>query len=609
MSVRNEWDAIQDVIFQRRSHDAPLIRRMVETKNFYNGDVIIPLIDADGSPNMEVLMPHLVAEGIDGNAMRAAGPMPTIHVPALNQLKEKGIRSQEYAAIRRRVMYARWHESRLPLILGRAYRQLVGYGTFGMVVVPNFDSGGARIEFRDALGAYPALRAPEDVREPENVGFVYGKSPEWIRRAYPAAGEIVGDWQKTNPTEELWDLVEWIDEGHVVIGLLGPRSLYASDAGGGGSPFSGMELKRWENKSEMVPAIVPRRVTLDRIAGQMEKIIPMEQWAAKLMALDMVAAERYVFPDLVVLADENRTPQLINGSWRDGRTGQPNLLQNVRAVQQLQGAPGPMTQQSMDRLERNARISGGVSPFLGGETTGSLRTGRAIDALGGFAIDPRIAELQTIMQYGLETINKAVCAVEKGYFTEQHYTVFSGWPSDRGQVEYTPGIHFETHVNTVSYPFPGTDVSEVTVAIAQLAGANLMSRRTARDKHPFIEDAEMEERLVVQEGVEDATLAAWAQKISQGEVSMSAVAHFFQLLHGGMLWPDAIFATEAAEQERQAQQAAAMQQAQANPALGMGAAAQPGLGGGPAPVAAIPPPQQGLVNVAAMSRALAAGQR
>lgn len=599
---------------------------MVDTRDHYNGDITIPLVNVENQPEMNVLMPFLVSDGIEGTAMRAAGPMPTVHTPALNAGKTTGKESEAYADIRRRAFYARWHQSQLPLLLGRAYRQLCGYGTNAFVVVPDPDTMAAKIEFRDALGAYPALRSSEEIRPPEDIGFVYGRSPGWICMKYPIARDIVNGWQNDHPEEQLWDVVEWIDETDIVIGLLGPRSLYAQDmdspvATGVMPVAAGLELKRIPNKAGVCSAVVPRRVTLDRIAGQLEKIIPMEEWSAKLMALDFVAAERYVFPDMVVIGAEGRTPTQVNGGgWRDGRTGDVNLLANVTSVQQLQGSPGPMTQQTLDRIERNARVSGGISPYFGNETTGSLRTGRAIDALGSYAVDPRIAELQLIMEFALTAVNKLICATEKGYFGQSKYTVFSGWPSDRGLVNYTPNVHFETDENAVSYTFPGSDISQITVAVTQLNGAKLMSRATARDKHPFIEDATMENRLVTEEGIDDAMLVALEQGIASGQVSWTAVASIKQKISSGQPWPDAIVAVNLEEQQKQ--QAAAQAQAQAaqgggpggpgeNLAApgGTGVDSQPGLGGGPAPVASIPPPGQGTLNLAAMTRALHAGTR
>jgi hypothetical protein len=139
-----------------------------------------------------------------------------------------------------------------------------------------------------------------------------------------------------------------------------------------------------------------------------------------------------------------------------------------------------------------------------------------------------------------------------------------------------------------------------------------MSRHTARDRHPFIEDAENEERLIVQEAVDDATLVAWEQQIASGQVDWQSIAEFRKKLAAGMSWPDAILEVNIETQQRQAaaaQQQAAAQAAGPQAAIGAGPSAQPGLGGGPQTTPSQPPPGQGVVNVASMTRALAAGAR
>ena len=65
------------------------------------------------------------------------------------------------------------------------------------------------------------------------------------------------------------------------------------------------------------------------------------------------------------------------------------------------GSPGPMTQQTLDRLERNISVSGGISPFFGGENPDSMRTGRGVATMGGFSVNPRVQELQLIMAFAL----------------------------------------------------------------------------------------------------------------------------------------------------------------------------------------------------------------
>ena len=590
----------------RRNQDGAVIRRMVSVRDHVNADVTVPIPQLTGEPTFEMLAPQLVADGIEFNALRAGGPMPNASFPSLTQTDK----SRNYADIRQRAVYASWHQSQLPILLYRAFRQLVGYGTCAFKVVPDFERakkgrGGAKVEIADPLTAYPELRAAEDIRPPSNVGFVNGKAPDWIVSHYPEARELIyGHQRKSAENETLWDMVEWIDEDQIVVGILGPRSLYMQapssltpSDGRDDLHAGGMQLRRWDNHAGMVPVAIPRRVTLDRIAGQLDSIIPLQEWMGKIMALEVAAAEKGVLPDTVAIGEPDRQPQLVGGQWHDGRTGKINLLQNVRAIQQLQAGPSPQSTLILDRLERNARISGGISAFGGGETPSSLRTGRAIDAMSGFSVDPRIQEIQTIMAYSLQAVNQGIIAVEKGYWPKRKFVAFSGWPADRGLVEYTPEKHFESDENVVTYTFPGSDVSEITVGVSQLVASDLMSRHTGRDKHPHIDDPEGEERRIREERISTAISMAYQQKLIEGTLDIEAAVDYLDFTQQGMTEVEAWRRVQAAAQERQA----AQQQQMAMPTGGP--EEQPGVNAPPS----MAPPSDGQQNLQAMIQAISAG--
>ena len=555
--IKNDWDTIQSKMFSRRTADSALFTKMIDTKNRYHAELILPIRDANEEPEMPQLAPQLVHDGIESTAMRAGMALPQIATPALDPGKETGVRSKEYAAIRRRALYAGWDFSLWQLLQFRAYRQLAGYGTFAAVVVPDFTHQRARIELRDALTSYPELRNPGDMRPPIDSGFVYGRSQGFLDNNYPEAASLLGP----HPDGDgMWDMVEWIDEDSIVIGVLGPRSMNGWDTENvnstAGSSHNSIELKRWTNRADCVPVAAPRRVTLDRIAGQMEAMTGAADWLDRLMALNVLAAEKNIFPDMYVLSDERDEAEIIGGEWQDGRTGKVNLLRGARAVGQLVSTTGPMTQSVINQLERSGRASGGVSAIAGGENPGSLRTGRAIDTMGSFSIDPRVKELQDIMSAALaRSINPAIFEVEKGYWPDKKFVVFSGWSGDPAHVEYTPSKHFESNENTVNYAFPGTDISQVSVSVLQLVGGELMSKRTGRVKHPMVDDADAEGKQILIERMDAGVLASMEQQIVSGQLPVIDAAQIRKNLGAGMSMEDAIIDADDKARARQASQA------------------------------------------------------
>lgn len=601
------WNEIFTTMMARRSADTPLIARMLDTRDRYNGDVVVPLRDVDSEPDMKPLAPQVIRNGIEHTAMRANAAEPSIMVPAVNAGRQDS--ALRRAQTRRRALYSTWWDSGMSLLRGRAYRHLAGYGTFAMLVVPDFVNGRARIELRDPLTAYPELRSPGDFRAPLNVGFVYGRSPAWIKSRY---GQAVLDRLGPHPQGDgLWDMVEWIDETAVVLGVLGPRSPEGLPASPPQS-VRGAELRRWPNRLGWVPVACPQRITLDRVAGQLEAITGMADWIDKLMALEVLAAERGVFPDMYVLSEDNRAAQITAGEWQDGRTGNMNILENAKNIGQLVTTPGPLTGQIISALERAGQITGGVIPEYGGETASSLRTGRAIDTIGSFSVDPRIKEMQDIMANALSrVINPAILDTEKSYWPSKKFTVFSGWPADPGEVEYTPSDDFETTNNVVTYAFPGSDISQINVWILQAMGGKLISRKTGRRKHPMIDDAELEDRLVLEEALDDAGIQSVQQQVSAGALPLIDLAFFRQRIRAGDEWDVALLAADDRARQRQATQPEEAGEGEVGPPGVAPGLAMPGMGaemgqmgGGPEEQAEIPPPAQSQQNLRAMFKAL-----
>lgn len=625
MSEHLEFDKIVSIMRQRISQDGELLRYMVAIRDRYNSDVVVPLGDIEGQRPIEPPVPRLIQEAIDHTAMRANSMVPRITCPAENPRSDE---SEKQALIRRRSLYGGWYENYMEQKLYRAYRHFVGYGTFSFLVMPDDVLGSPTINLRDPLTTYPELLAPDDIRPPLNVGYVFGRSSFWVREHYPNGYDTMMAFASGKDWDTLWDIVEWIDENDVVIGLLGPRMPAYAPQESRPYGYSGFEIARWPNKAGMVPAVTPRRVTLDRILGQVSQLISTTDLFARLTALDIAAAEKAIFPDVAIIARGPTPPQLISGPWKDGRTGDVNLL-TESTVQVLQSAPGPLTAPILDRLENAIRDSGGIPELYGGQATGGARTGAGMAALGGFSVDPRIQEANSLMGRSLSRLNEAWMAVNVGYYPTKKFTVFVGMPGVDETTSYIPERDFQFKQNIVAYPFPGSELSQVSVAVSQLVGSKIMSRRTGRAKHPFIDDPDQEEDNVSIEAFEDAVLAGAQQQAASGQLPMPIAVRTLALLKQGMELVDAY------------QQATAEVQAQQPPQPPGGMGGPPGMpgpgqppqgvgqpgggpsgqlppqlmnalasqgavspGGGPPPPVPAPPPS--LLNVRHMAQALSA---
>jgi hypothetical protein len=599
-------------ILRARQRDAhPLLSRMIDVRDRYNGpqvDYVVPYYSDRDQEDIDPLTPMIMAEMIDHVAMRAASVTPATFVPAVTWGKQTGVRSREYAGIRRTALTHTYRESRWELVQRRAARHLAAYATTALVVVPDYRMEMPRIRLRDPLTSYPDIQAAEDYDLPTNAGFIFGKSADWLRDRYPVCrAEYGGPVDVPRGEDELWDCFEWIDTDQTMIGILGKRGDQYSRAGEAYSASKYLQLGWWPNKTGMFPGVVPARVTLDRVLSQVANVIGHVDMMAKMTTLSVIAAERSVFPDAYILGRSGQTPTILGGQWKDGREGQPNVVFNADGVGRLPNTPDPAALQMVDRIERNLRISTGLVPQAGGETYGALRTGRGIDALMGAAVDPRIHELHAIFEAWLPHLNSVVLQTWKSCWGSRTFSMYSGSGGTMRSVQFTPNEHVETLDNVVRYAIPGADVVETNVILQQMVGSGMASRRSARNRHPWIDDADTENGLIDEERLEELAFQSLAAGVQSGSIPPIFLS-FVEEHRRKNPELDILQAIKRADEQMREMQAQPVE-APEDPMAAMPPEAMPGMTGPPqAPVAEPtmgPTPDQGglreLMNAIAAS--------
>lgn len=559
------YETIQEIageMARRHSAQNPMFMAMRDVRDRYNADVVVPVPETDDDMPLESLAPLLIADAVDHPALYAAQTPPNIFVPALQPGKLQGVRSTDYASKRRKALYYTWDRSWWEMVLGRFYRHLSAYYVSALEVIQDSETGEPRLVTRDPLSAYPEPRAPEDLVLPTNVGFIVGKSLDWLHRYYPETIDRFPQPAYGAPTSgnegELWDIVRWVDEDRTVIGVLGPRDVYQHWTT---EPTKwAYELERFPNLLERCPAVMPRRVTLDKMIAQLSNLTGHVDLMAKLMYLDIRASERSVFPDRYILSRTGQNPRLADsGGWLDGATGEINRILDADAVGELRGTPDPNNKITLDRLERNFRVSSGLIPQAGGETYGALRTGRGIDALMGAALDPRTTELHRLAERYLTAANELILTGYKVWTPNRSFSVYS--PLDPGAEEFIPAQHVETGPNRkpfvdnrVHYPIPGMDDINATQVIGQMMGARLIAAYDARRMHPHVTDPEGTERRLMVEELEQFALTALGQRAATPPgIPPADLARMIALVRRGASIDEAI---AQADKEAQARQAA-----------------------------------------------------
>lgn len=618
-SAKARWnDTALPVVRMRRMAQSTLINQCIEVANRYNADIAVPVLGNDPDTAKPVLSPALVNEAIDVPAIRASSTNPTILCPWLTDHET----SRERARTRRKLLASTYYRSNWDRGRRRFFRHIAGYAMGSLVVIPDEQARGiepgtkmplARVALRNPLTTYADPQNPEELDLPADVGFVHQMSGSKLRKRYPRCrqeygGSIPPIADTGDSAGEMWDVLEWLDDQYVLIGIMG-RS-YSSSANR--QPIGEPQLLSWyPNRMGLVPAIVPTIITLDKIVSRLTHMLGKADLLAYLWQLDIAQAQKAIAPDRYVIAGDDEEPQIVSGGgqWQDGRTGQINLLKGVKAIGELRGSPDPANLQRMQMIERNAREETGLAGPTGGETSGmsgSLRTGRGIDSLMSASVDPAVAELQEIGANALTILNEAIFACYKSYWPSKKFIVFSGWPGDRGLCTFTPKDDIDVTANQVFYPLPGTDAYAQTVQLSQMVQAEMMSRASARRMHPWIDDADSEERTMNEERIEALTWQAIAQRASQGGLPPVDAAELITQVKAGKSIEEAITIADTKARERTATE---NQQGQDTSVAPGAPEAQPGLGtpGEGSEAGAAPPGGPGGgVTAGALMAALAA---
>jgi hypothetical protein len=253
--------------------------------------------------------------------------------------------------------------------------------------------------------------------------------------------------------------------------------------------------------------------------------------------------------------------RIIDGP-HDGRTGLINIIAGGD-IRTEQPQPGYLTNPTIDRLERNQRVTAGIPAEFGGESSSNIRTGRRGDAVLSAVIDFPVAEAQETFAFSLEEENEIAIDMAKKYAGDKTTTIYVGTGNSTRAVTYTPNQVFPDADHVVSYPAAGTDVNSLIIGLGQRIGLGIMSKETAASLDPFIDNPEVEHDRIIAEGLEQALVASIQQQAAGGQIPPLVLAKVMQMVKSDrMEIAEAIQkATEdAAEEARKAEEEAMMQQ-------------------------------------------------
>ena len=569
-------------IYGARSQATDQIKsRMRTLRDYYNGDVIVPLPEINSDEKSAVA--NLLAQGLDQTAMRIASTRPDIYCPPLDPARK---RSRDNSDIKRKALFGWWENSRMDLQLAKRARYLIGYSNTVTQLRWNNETGCPEWHLRDPLTAYPATLLGVDDMRPRDCIFGYERPLGWLHNNYPDVGRVFQSDSDAGPDTAI-ELIEYVSADEtVLIAMRGPvnTGLFATSSYGSDDNLV-VELERVPNRLGQTPVVIAQRISLDSAQGQFDGILGMYQMQARLMALEVIAVQKGVFPDTWLVGRAGETPQIVNPA--DGLTGDVGVIRGGD-LRDMQMQPGYMTNPAIDRLERAQRLTAGIPPEFGGESSTNIRTGRRGDSVLSAAVDFPVQEAQRILARSLQEENKLAIDMAKRYAGNKGKTFYVTTKNAKGPVEYTPNVNFDSTENVVTYSQAGADVNNLVIGGGQRVGMGTMSKRSFMSIDPLVEDPEFEHDSVIAESLEEALLTSIQQQAVEGAIPPADLARIMDLVANNELeLAKAVERVQKEAQERQAKQVdAAAPEAQPGLAMpGMGAearsvAAPPGQAGG-----------------------------
>lgn len=537
---------IAELYHTRKSRLAPRHARLRRISAVYSGDIDLPLPEIRGVSQAAV--PNLVQQGTDQFARRIASVLPNLRCPPLRPGSKA---SEERADKRRMVQHGWWERSKVPKVNRQRAAWYVSYSTAPAIVRPDPVTKMPRWELHSPFDVFPSrLRLGEIT--PHDVIVRHTHTLHWLRDHYPEAAQAVHKRHDCGP-DDAFDVLEYIGPEQITFVVLGQDKEHAYDAEPSAESMA-VELVTRENRAGMCWATITERPGLDAPIGHFDGIIGMYETQAILMALEVPAVKRAIWPEPWLENPNNAAqPRIIQHPDREA--GTPGIITNGR-ISTVQMDPSFRSVSTMDRLEYAQRQTAGLPAELGGMSSSNVRTGRRGAQVLAAGIDFTIAEAQDALAEALQAENERAIAIDKGYFNRPK-TIYISGKGMRGKVDYKPSDTFEDGAeHVVAYSMAGTDLSDLVINGGQRVGMGTMSKQSFMEIDPLVEDVDVETQRVAFEAVQAAFMASMQTLASNPEGPWQApdMARLAKLMFAdGLVFYEAVEKLQKEKQDEQAQ--------------------------------------------------------
>ena len=163
-------------------------------------------------------------------------------------------------------------------------------------------------------------------------------------------------------------------------------------------------------------------------------------------------------------------------------------------------------------------------------------------------------EAQETFAFALVEENKAGMDLAKKILGDETTTIYVGTANTTSAVTYKAESVFKETEHVVSYPVMGSDLNQLMIGLGQRIGLGTMSKETAQQLDPFIDNPEQERDRVVAEGLEQALLQSMQNQAAQGAIPPLVLSKIMTLVRNDQLELADAFAQVTEEAAKKAQQ-------------------------------------------------------
>jgi hypothetical protein len=521
-------DEVLALYTERLRYYTPVHAAMRAISDIYEGTATINLPDMDREETPSV--PNLLAQGVDQMAGRVASVTPMVSFASDNPGQRLADRRAQTA---RRTVQGWWQVDRMRLKQKQRARHILAYA-WGPTTL-RFDAKLHRPtwEVRNPLETFPNPETINGSFLPMDTIFAYRRTIGWLV-THGYLGQVMALLGPSGIRDAKRDadmlMLEYVDSDGRMLLLTGLPGSHNFDLPWSTRPDgkTGAVLCDYSDTRGVMTASVPTRIALNRPSGQFDGMVGMYYTQAKLMALEVIAVEKGIFPDTYLEGRPGETPRIIDGP-HDGRSGAINVVIGG-SIREIQTTPGYMTNQTIDRIERGQRLTSGIPQEFGGESTSNIRTGRRGDAVLSAVIDFPVGDIQDIFAYALVDEDKAAIALAKQFDGSASRTIWVGQGAEARKVTYVANEVFTHDEHTVTYPVSGADQNALMVGLGQRVGLGTLSKESSAYLDPFVESPELEHDRIVKEGLEAALMSGIQQKAATGELPPLVMAKLMMLV-------------------------------------------------------------------------------